>query len=132
MTNLISPSDMALYFALLLILPEAVYEGLRERHAKASFTIEFLYRASLVIILMAFAGGTCLLGNQDYFLFHVGGYVLVRFAIFDIVYSLFANQPLRSHGTTKIYDRMLAKVPDSLLPFLRFIALFMGVVFLLK
>jgi hypothetical protein len=123
---------ITLYFALLLIIPEAVYEGTRTKHPRLSFAVEFFYRFALVVILMAVAGGFCFNGTQDYFLFHVFGYVLVRFATFDILYAICSDQPLLSLGSTKIYDTIIAKVPWHLLLFMRGIALFMGIVWLLK
>lgn len=123
---------MTIYFALLLIIPEAIYEGSRNEHPKFSFAIEFFYRLALVVILMAVAGGFCFPGYQDYFLFHVFGYVLLRFATFDLIYAIFANQPLLSLGSTKIYDIVLSKVPVHLVLFVRAIALFIGIVWLLK
>ena len=80
-----------IYFALLLIVPEAVYEGLRSDHPRTSFAVEFLYRFSLVVILMAVAGGFTFNGTQDYLIFHVLGYVLLRFAIFDLIYAICAD-----------------------------------------
>ena len=123
---------MTIYFALLLILPEAIYEGTRNKHPLFSFAIEFFYRFALVVILMAVAGGFCFNGTQDYFLFHVLGYVLLRFAIFDYLYNICAELPFFYMGTTKLYDQWLSKVPWHLLGFVRLIALFMGIVFLLK
>jgi hypothetical protein len=121
-----------LYFALLLIIPEAVYEGTRTKHPRLSFAVEFFYRFALVVILMAVAGGFCFNGTQDYFLFHVFGYVLVRFAIFDYLYNLCADQPILSLGTTKTYDQWLSKVPWHLLLFTRALALWIGIIWLLK
>jgi hypothetical protein len=121
-----------IYFALLLTLPEAIYEGLRSKHPAASFVVEFLFRFAVAVIVFAVAGGMTFPGTQDYYLYHIFGYVLVRFAIFDFVYNLSAGLPIFFVGSTKIYDRVLAKVPMHLIVFAKGIALFIGIVWLLK
>jgi hypothetical protein len=121
-----------IYFALLLIIPEALYEGLRAKHPKASFAVEFFFRFAIAVILFAVAGGFSFNGTQDYFIFHVLGYALLRFAIFDYCYNMAAELPFFYLGNTKIYDVYLSKVPGHLIAFVKAIALFMGIVFLLK
>jgi len=123
---------MSLYFAFLLTIPEALYEGLRAKHPMLSFGIEFLFRFGIAVVIFAIAGGFYINGEQDYFFYHLFGYVLLRFAIFDFVYNLSADLPFFYVGTTKVYDKVLAKVPMHLIVFVKAIALFMGIVWLLK
>ncbi len=116
-----------IYFALLLIIPEALYEGLRSKHPRISFAIEFLFRLCIAVIIF---GSVTL--NSDNFTYHVFGYVLLRFAIFDFVYNLSSELPILFVGSTKLYDQGLSKVPMHLVLFVKGIALFIGIVWLLK
>jgi hypothetical protein len=121
-----------IYLALVLTLPEAIYEGLRKNHPTASFVVEFMFRFAIAVIVFAVAGGMSFPGTQDNYLYHIFGYVLFRFAIFDFVYNFSAGLPLTFIGSTKLYDRVLAKVPTHLIVFGKGIALFIGIVWLLK
>jgi hypothetical protein len=98
---------MLLLASILLILLEAISEGLADRGKKTIAGImEFFYRAMVTFVVFAW------LINFDIFyvkyenLFYIiGGYLLLRFAIFDIVYNLVRGLPFFFIGTTKVFDK---------------------------
>ena len=101
---------MNLLLALGLIIFEAVYESLAHRGAKAvAGILEFFYRAGVAFIIFSWSTGYFDAGvynpNFWYILF---GYVMVRFAIFDVVYNLICKNPVFYIGNTKIYDKGFA------------------------
>jgi hypothetical protein len=125
---------------LFLILFEAIPEALAETGRKTfAGVLEFIYRALVTLILFAFVGGAYLnLGVQDYFFFHIAGYVLIRFAVFDLIYNGICGLPWYYIGSTKLFDRMFGwlmtagKVPNSIILFTKGILLFIGIVWILK
>ena len=121
-----------IYFALLLTIPEAVYKGLQKNHPVVSFVVESLFRFAVAVIVFSVAGGMSFPCTQDNYMYHIFGYFLFRFAIFDFVYNINAELPLLFVGSTELYDRVLAKVPMNLIVFAKGIALFIGIVWLLK
>lgn len=101
---------MILLTVLFLILFEAVYEGLALRGKKTlAGVIEGIYLMIVTIIVLAWISGVLYLDYGKNFYFIVGGYVLMRFALFDIVYNLVAGLPLFFIGTTKITDKLWQK-----------------------
>lgn len=103
---------MNLLIALFLIVFEASYEGfkLRKWHI-ASEIIEFIFYAGIVFTIFGFTNGyiTYQYSNPDFW-FVLFGFVLLRFAIFDLIFNLCANQSLFYIGKTKLYDRLLSKL----------------------
>lgn len=124
---------MNLAIALFLIVFEAVPEALASIGKKTfAGVLEFVYRAVVALVLFAVACGFQYNGTMDNYFYYLGGYVLVRFALFDYLYNVIANLPMFRSGTTKIYDKLMSKVPWHLLGFIRAIALWIGIVWLLK
>lgn len=124
---------MNIAIALFLIIFEAVPEALASRDKKTiAGVIELVYRAVVALVFFAVACGFHYNGEMDNFLYYVGGYVLLRFALFDYLYNVVANQPMFASGTTKLYDKLFGRLPWHLLGFMRAIALWIGIVWLLK
>lgn len=100
---------MNLLVALFLILCEAIYEGLADRgHKLIAGIIEFVYRTFVTLAIFALFSGIKLFENNypDYW-YIVTGFVLVRFALFDLTYNLIRQNPVFYIGDTKLYDKIL-------------------------
>ena len=124
---------MNIAIALFLIVFEAVPEALALIEKKTSAGVmEFIYRAVVAVVFFAVVGGFHFNGTMDNYFYYLGGYVLLRFALFDYLYNVVADLPMFRSGTTKLYDKLMGKVPWHLLGFMRAIALFIGIVWLLK
>lgn len=125
---------MTIFLAIFLIFFESVPEALAATERKTlAGVFEFVYRAFVAVLVYGvLAGFHWNIGSGDYFWYHLGGYVLVRFAIFDYLYNVVANQPMFASGTTKLYDKFFGRLPWHLLGFMRAIALFIGIIWLLK
>jgi hypothetical protein len=123
---------MNLLLALFLLL-EAVFEGLRTGgHLFASEIIEIIYLAG--VTFMAFAWMNRLNKADVYlssFIKILIGYLLLRFALFDIIWNISAGQDLFYYGTTKAYDRFMASL-GSWGWMLKGIAGIIGIAFLTK
>ena len=129
-----------LLLALFLILFEAVPEGLADRGKKAlAGVLESIYLAVITTALFAYICGIQPLfytATPLYVL--IIGYVFVRFALFDIFYNAARGINLLYVGNTKLSDRILnwivikGGVHLSLVLFVKFIFLCMGVTFLTK
>lgn len=132
---------MNIVAALFLIIFEAVYEGLRDRGKKTiAGVIEFIYLSVITLIVYAWLSGYLIFHvNNPLFILTIGGYVLVRYALFDPVYNKCRGNDLWYIGNTKIYDKLLGwffrwtKFPkEDFLPWTRLIALAIGIVWLLR
>ena len=131
---------MNLLVALFLIIFEAVSEGLYDRQKKTiAGVIEFIYRAVVTLIIFAWLTNYWNIDTvaTDYWI-TVVGYVMLRFAIFDVIYSLArGNTGIFYIGNTKLYERALVwllnkgKVSYSLIIFVKFIALVWGISWLM-
>jgi len=131
---------MNLLVALFLIIFEAVSEGLYDRQKKTiAGVIEFIYRAVVTLIIFAWLTNYWHINTTaaDYWV-TVVGYVILRFAIFDVIYSLArGNTGIFYIGNTKLYERALVwlidkgKVSYSLIIFVKFIALVWGISWLM-
>lgn len=103
---------MNLLIALFLIVFEATFEGfkLRKWHI-ASEMVEFIYLACITFIIFGWYNGYFApTATNPEFWFILFGYVLFRFAIFDIVFNLAANQSIFYIGKTKLFDKLLVKL----------------------
>lgn len=128
---------MNLLLALFLIVFEAVYEGISNKTLAG--VIEFIYRAVLTIIAFMWVGGLLVLTPlMSSLLYTLGGYLLLRFAIFDAIYNLLRGNPLFFVGTTKLFDRAWrwffskTHIPhEHFLALLKFICLCIGITWLL-
>ncbi len=131
---------MNLYVALFLIVIKAIYDGLALGGRKTlAGAIEFIYTACITIFIFMVLGGLSVNREMDYLIYHLIGFLLVRYAIFDFILNLFADLDLLYIGKTKLYDKFLGWFftatgfpKGHFLVFTRAIALFMGIVFLLK
>jgi len=131
---------MNLLISLFLIIFEAVSEGLYDRQKKTiAGVIEFIYRAVVTLIIFAWLTNYWHVDTEatDYWV-TVVGYVMLRFAIFDVIYSLArGNTGIFYIGNTKLYERALVwllnkgKVSYSLIIFTKFIALVWGMSWLM-
>lgn len=134
---------MYLAAALFLILSEAIPEALSDNGRKtAAGIIEFLNLA--VVTLIVFAWLNCVYPKgirwqPAHYWQLIGGYVLLRFALFDLVYNLMRKHPLFYIGMTKLQDKLLRKfftrtrIPaEHMLFMLKLISLAIGITWLLK
>lgn len=128
---------MNLLLALFLIVFEAVYEAIKDKTLAG--VIEFIYRAVLTVMAFMWMSGmaypTLLESNL---LYTLGGYLLLRFAIFDAIYNLMSGLPVFFIGTTKLFDKawrwFFSKtgIPhEHFLALLKFICLLIGITWLL-
>jgi len=129
--------NWTILIALFLIVFEAVYEGLVVRgKSLASEVVELVYRAVLTLVLFAWVTGAKSIINIDIqFIRIIVGYVFLRFSIFDVIWNLAAGQPINFIGSTKLFDKFLQKIRNlwgmNSIWFVRFIAVFWGVAWLL-
>lgn len=125
---------MNLLIALFLILFEAISEGLRDKGHKAiAGVIELLYRAAITLVVFAWFLGNVFVFEYrtDNYFVTIIGYVLLRFALFDIAYNLTIGEAINHIGTTKFYDKLLRKIHPMMLLLVRFVCLLIGVAFLM-
>jgi hypothetical protein len=97
---------MIILASLFLIIFEAIPEALAlTGHKTLAGIIEGVYRAmvtlAIILWLMGVSIGTY--GHNIYFI--IGGYLLMRFAIFDFIYNAVAGLKLTYIGKTKITDK---------------------------
>lgn len=130
---------MTLLIFLILIISEALYEGLYDNGKKAlAGVLEFFNRLLMVGMIILWLNGT------DYEFAHrelwvlIGGYLLLRFALFDVVYNLMRDLPVFYVGETKLYDKLWRKFfgwsgisSEYFLAMFKFIALLISVTWLL-
>ena len=129
---------MILGVFLFLIVTESVYEALKLRGKDTlSGMIEFFNRAVTVVLLSMFLAGWHWSLKNDGLFYVIGGYLLLRFAIFDFVFNVFARLPLFYIGTAKLYDQFWQKFfewtkfpKEHFLWMFKFIALLIGIVWL--
>lgn len=137
---------MYLLIALFLIVLEAVPEGLAlGGHKTVAGIIEAIYLAGITLTVFAYWTGQypkkrdglyTPIGNMwmwynEKFWIYVAGYVLLRFALFDIIHNVSAGLPVFYIGTTKLFDIIMAKLV-SWGWFVRFIGGIIGVTWLVK
>jgi hypothetical protein len=127
-----------LYLALFLIFFEIFPEALADSGKKTfAGMLESIYRGSVAVVLFGVAAGfQWNLGSMDYFWYHLGGYILLRYCLLDIIYNLINDLPIGYIGKTKfwdkVYGRVMAKVPVGLILFAKAGFAFMSIVWLLK
>lgn len=102
---------MIFLIVLFLIVLEAVSEGLYDNGSKTlSGVFEFILRVVTMLVVLFW-----LYGINSPFIYElplwqlIGGYVLLRFALFDAVYNLIRCLPVFYIGSTKIYDKLWRK-----------------------
>jgi hypothetical protein len=100
---------MILLTALIIILFEAITEGLFKKHHLAEFIFKWWMQWIIALVLF----GAWFLFAYNFNGYYVTtlklilGFVFVRFAVFDIAWNLSSGQMWNYYGTTKIYDRVM-------------------------
>jgi hypothetical protein len=134
--------SMYLLVALFLIIFEAVPEGLAlGGHKTIAGIIEFIYRAGITLTVFAFFTKQYPDDRKLYetglritysvnFWWIIAGYVLLRFALFDIIHNISAGIPTFSVGSTKVFDIVMSKL-GSWGWFLKFCCALPGITFLM-
>lgn len=98
---------MILIFTIFLILFESIPEALVLRgHKTIAGVIEGVYRAVVTLAIGAWLMGYSIGTYGENWVFILGGYLLLRFAIFDFVYNAVAGLKLTYIGKTKISDKL--------------------------
>ena len=108
---------MILLLFLIIISLEAIYEGLDlisknypDRGYKLwSGVFEFVYRVIVMLIIFLWIANYHFSHIYSYHVsfWHIfGGFILLRFALFDIIYNLIIGEPIFYVGSTKIYDKI--------------------------
>ena len=103
---------MNLLLALFLLL-EAVFEGLRTGgHLFASEIVEVVYLSGITFGLFAWLNWRQVNSffDRSKLIKVLIGYILLRFALFDLVWNVSAGQDLFFYGTTKVYDRFMSSL----------------------
>ena len=129
---------MNLLLALFLIVFEVVPESIKNKTLAG--VVEFIYRAVVTVIAFVLIGGyACFAPPMSSLLYTLGGYVLLRFALFDIIYNAIQGLPIFFIGTTKLYDKWFrwffikTRLPkEHFLAMLKFISLLIGITWLLR
>jgi len=105
---------MILIVSILLILLKAISDGMLLRKYRSEFwmnnykAISSLLMSALlaILILLSFA---CLSGISfkygDNYWFIIGGFLLMKFALFDVVLNWVAGLPINYIGKTKFWDK---------------------------
>lgn len=102
---------MILIYAIIIILTEAIGEGLLKRFDTGISQVIFDSWNQWIIALMFFGIYLMLAFNfTGYFVPAwkiITGFVFVRFAIFDVTINLARGVKWNYYGTTKLYDRIM-------------------------
>ena len=132
---------MYVLIAIFIIVLKAVSDGLVLAHHKEfAGIIEFIWQGGMILTIFAFFTGV--LENQrrdlNRFLRVIAGFLLLRFAIFDLILNVCAGLPLFFIGTTKWYDQIWSwffattHVSIQLLIALKVVSLLIGISLLAK
>ncbi|NLG02388.1 MAG: hypothetical protein GX567_00910 [Clostridia bacterium] len=106
---------MNLLIALFLILFESASEGLAlSGHKALSGALEFIFLAVVTLVMFSYTTGAyklfarknIIVSLQPNILTVLGGYILLRFALFDVIHNLCAGIPMFYIGSTKWYDQI--------------------------
>ena len=99
---------MIFLIVLFLIITEAISEALYDNGSKTlSGVFEFILRAATTIVVLLWLFGIDSPFGYELSLFQlIGGYVLLRFALFDVTYNLTRGLEVFYVGETKIYDKV--------------------------
>lgn len=105
---------MILIYAIILILTEAIGEGLLKRFDTGINEVIFDDWNQWIISLMFFGIYLLIAFNfTGYFVPAweiITGFILVRFATFDVTINLARGVKWNYYGTTKLYDRILSEL----------------------
>lgn len=123
---------MILLYALIFILTEAVAEALLKRYYPNLFI--FKWWVQWIIAIVLFLIWFVIAYNFDGYYVEtwklIIGMILVRFALFDVIWNITSGMPIGYYGTTKLYDRIMFKL-GSWGWFMKFVCGIVGIVFLL-
>lgn len=126
---------MNLLLALFLIIFEAVFEGLKTSGFHiTSEVVELVYLVVVTLVSFGWLNKVSYLHEEprtESFFKVIIGYVLVRFALFDMIWNISAGQDLFYYGTTKLYDKIMTQL-GAFTFILKFTALIWGVAWLTK
>jgi len=103
---------MNLLIAIFLLL-EAVFEGLRTGgHLLVAEIVEVVYLSGITFGLFAWLNWRQVNSffDRSKLIKVLIGYILLRFALFDLVWNVSAGQDLFFYGTTKVYDRFMSSL----------------------
>jgi len=132
---------MILLTAIILILLEGIYEGLKTRGKHiASASVEFVFLALVTSLALAFMSGR--VTPFDYldipFWKIMFGYLFLRIGLFDLVWNLSAGKGIYYIGNTKLYDKFWGwlmqkgKVAPVLIWFVKFVLVCISIAWLLN
>ena len=94
-----------LILALFLIIFEAISEGFAlAGHKTIAGIFEFIYLSGITLGLFAWLTGIKRFDYKGRFIKIIGDYILLRFALFDIIHNTCAGLPIFFIGSTKWYD----------------------------
>lgn len=103
---------MILLYALIVIFAEALTEGFLKRYSIADWLFDIFIQWVLAIFL--FGIYFILAYNFNGYFLEVWkiivGMILVRFALFDVIWNIANGQRWNYYGTTKLYDRIMTKL----------------------
>lgn len=130
---------MILLTALFLIFFKASFDGLAIRgHKTLAGVINAIYTAIISLIVFAWVMGIVLFGYGYSFAFIIAGFLLLRFALFDVILNLCAGMPIFYIGKTKLWDKAWKKFfkwtnfpPDHFLGMTKILCAILGVTWLL-
>ena len=124
---------MLILFTILFNVLNALADALYDEGRKTlSGVVRFIYLGGAVLLSLV-----CLLGLQWFdapakdIISTVVSFVFVRYFLFDAVYNLTRGLHVFYIGNTKLYDKILRKIPFMLVVITKFIAGFLGIIYLL-
>lgn len=102
---------MITLIVLFLITAEAISEALYDNGSKTlSGIFEFILKAVMTFVVLLWIYGIDSPFRYELPLWQlIGGYLLLRFALFDVAYNLIRGLPVFYIGGTKIYDQLWRK-----------------------
>ena len=97
-----------LVIILFLIISEAIYEALYDEGKKTlSGLVEFFYRAVVTVMALLWLSDKFSLPSSPVPLWKlIGGFIFIRYALFDLTYNLIRKLPWFYIGQTKIFDKV--------------------------
>lgn len=130
---------MNLLLAFILIVLEAVFEGLKTGGLYLySEAVEFIYLILVTLMVFAWLNRRFVFNQPKIGMFIkvLIGYILLRFSLFDFIWNISAGQPLDYIGNTKLFDGALQFLKDmwgfSIIVLIKSISGFWGISWLTK
>jgi len=103
---------MYILIALFIIILKAIADGLALAHHKEiAGIIEFVWQSGMILTLYAFFTGVLETQRRDLgkFLKVIGGFLLLRFAVFSVILNICAGLEWNYIGNTKLFDIIINK-----------------------